>query len=211
MNLVYPLEKKGVKTSGFGPRKHPVKKTTKHHNGIDIGVPDGTDVYSVLDGEVVRSDMRDKKGYGNFIIVKHNVDGETLFSCYAHLTKRLVDVGDKVSKGEKIAESGGGQGLDKGAGISTGPHLHFEIRKSINGDWVNPEPYINGAPIQKGFGDSKDTSDENLTKILKDIVKGTSSGWDKVVNFLKSLNITEETKKPEPQNEKLKKMIKKIL
>jgi murein DD-endopeptidase MepM/ murein hydrolase activator NlpD len=168
MNLVYPLEKKGVKTSGFGNREHPVKGDTIHHNGIDIGVPDGTSVISVTNGEVVRSDMKDKNGYGNFIIVKHNVDGETFFSCYAHLTKRLVDVGDKVKKGEKIAESGGGQGISGGGGMSTGPHLHFEIRKSVTGGWTNPEPYISGTPITKGFGgkeNKKDLSDDGLGNV----------------------------------------------
>lgn len=161
MNLVYPLDKKGKKTSGFGSRIHPVKKTHKNHNGIDIAVPDGTTVISVADGEVVRSDMKDKKGYGNFIIVKHNVDGQTFFSCYAHLTKRLVNVGNKVSKGQKIAESGGGQGISAGGGLTTGPHLHFEIRKSIDGDWVNPEPFIEGSPIEKGFGGTKSTTDQD--------------------------------------------------
>lgn len=144
MKLVYPLSIKGSKTSGFGPR------WGKHHNGIDIGVPDGTDVISVADGEVVRSDMQNKRGYGNFIIIKHNVDGENFYSAYAHLTQRLVDVGDKVKQGQKIAESGGGQGLKGGAGKSTGPHLHFEIRKSESGDWVNPEKYLSGAEIVKG-------------------------------------------------------------
>lgn len=151
MKLVYPLSIKGRKTSGFGPR------WGKHHNGIDIGVPDGTDVNSVADGEVVRSDMRNKRGYGNFIIIKHNVDGENFYSAYAHLTQRLVNVGDKVKQGQKIAESGGGQGLEGGGGKSTGPHLHFEIRKSESGDWVNPEKYLSGAEIVKGEVGDKET------------------------------------------------------
>lgn len=217
MNLVYPLEKKAVKTSGYGPRVHPVKKTRKHHNGVDLGVPDGTGVIAVADGEVVRSDMKDKKGYGNFIIIKHNVDGQTFFSCYAHLTKRLVDVGDKVKQGGKIAESGGGQGIAGGGGMSTGPHLHFEIRKTITGNWENPEPYISGTPIQKGFGskvedkaNKTDKSDESLANILKNLVKGSSSKWDEFVKFFKGIDLKEETQ-PKQENEKLKKIIKKIL
>jgi hypothetical protein len=155
MNLIYPLEKKGTKTSGFGNRIHPVKKKKIHHNGIDIGIPNGTSVRAVADGEVVRSDMRDKNGYGNFIIIKHNLDGKTKYSCYAHLTKRLVDVGDKVTQGEEIAKSGGGQGLSQGGGMTTGPHLHFEIRNSIKGDWENPEPYISNASVTKGVSYKK--------------------------------------------------------
>ena len=156
MKLVYPLSKKGTKTSGYGYRTHPIKGGKKHHNGIDISIPDGSDVISVADGEVVRSDMRNKSGYGNLIIIKHNVDGENFYSAYAHLTQRLVDAGDKVKQGQKIAESGGGQGLEGGGGLSTGPHLHFEIRKSETGDWVNPEKYLSGAEIVKGeIGDQE--------------------------------------------------------
>ena len=100
MNLIYPLSIKGRKTSGFGPR------WGKNHNGIDIGVPDGTGVNSVADGEVVRADMKDYEGYGNFIIIKHDLDGETFYSAYAHLTKMLVSVGNKVKQGDRIALSG---------------------------------------------------------------------------------------------------------
>ena len=157
MKLVYPLSKKGTKTSGYGYRTHPIKGGKKHHNGIDISIPDGSDVISVADGEVVRSDMRNKSGYGNLIIIKHNVDGENFYSAYAHLTQRLVDAGDKVKQGQKIAESGGGQGLEGGGVLSTGPHLHFEIRKSETGDWVNPEKYLSGAEIVKGEIGDKET------------------------------------------------------
>ena len=84
MKLTYPLSSKGTKTSSYGYRTHPIKGTQGHHNGVDIGVPDGTDVYSVADGEVVRSDMKDRNGYGNYIIIKHSEEGETFYSAYAH-------------------------------------------------------------------------------------------------------------------------------
>lgn len=147
MNLSYPLEIKGTITSEYGNRIHPVKKELKHHNGIDIGVETGTSVRSIADGEVVRSDMNDKKGYGNFICVKHNnLNGSTKFSCYAHLSKRLKSVGDEVVIGEEIGKSGGGKN-DVGAGNSTGPHLHFEIRNTLSGDWDNPERYLKSGKI----------------------------------------------------------------
>ena len=133
---IYPLSKKGSKTSGFGPRNG------RPHNGIDIGVPDGTGVNSVADGEVVRADMKDYEGYGNFIIIKHVLNGETLYSGYAHLTKMLVSVGYEVRQGQLIAKSGGSQGMRYGAGNSLDPHLHFEIRKSQTGSPVNPVKYI---------------------------------------------------------------------
>jgi murein DD-endopeptidase MepM/ murein hydrolase activator NlpD len=193
MNLSYPLSSKGTKTSGYGYRTHPIKGTRTHHNGVDIGVPDGTDVYSVADGEVVRSDMRDRKGYGNLIIVKHSEEGETFYSAYAHLTKRLVDVGDKVKQGEKIAESGGGQGVADGGGLSTGPHLHFEIRKSENGDWVNPEPYISGSKIIKA--NTGDKEDESLILNKMVVTYGNLSGRSKTIvdtaiSYLKNKGIT---------------------
>ena len=192
MKLTYPLSIKGTKTSGYGYRTHPIKGTQGHHNGVDIGVPDGTDVFSVADGEVVRSDMKDRKGYGNLIIIKHSEDGETFYSAYAHLTERLVDVGDKVGQGDKIAESGGGQGLDNGGGLSTGPHLHFEIRKSIDGDWVNPEPYISGSEIVKGDFDKEDES-LLLNKMV--VTYGNLSGRSKTIvdtaiSYLKNKGIT---------------------
>jgi murein DD-endopeptidase MepM/ murein hydrolase activator NlpD len=143
--LVYPLANKGTVTSGYGPR------WGRMHRGVDIGVPDGTDVHAVADGVVERSDINDYNGYGNFICIKHDdIKGKTKFSCYAHLTKRLVDVGDEVKQGDLIAKSGGGQGKKGGSGSSTGPHLHFEIRNTLKGDWENPWPYISGGAIVKG-------------------------------------------------------------
>ena len=180
MKLNYPLPSKGTKTSGYGYRTHPIKGKKTHHNGIDIGIPDGTDVFSVADGEVVRSDMKDRNGYGNFIIIKHTEDGETFFSAYAHLTERLVEVGDKVTKGENIAKSGGGQGVAEGGGLSTGPHLHFEIRKTINGDWVNPDTYLNSSEIHISDPAISDKDDE---KVL-DLKKTDNKDID---GFLKSL------------------------
>ena len=196
MKLIYPLEIKGKKTSGFGYRVHPIKKTRTHHNGIDLGVDDGTVVNSVAEGEVVRSDMRNYRGYGNFIIIKHDIDGETFYSAYAHLTKRLVDVGDKVKQGEKIALSGGGQGLAGGGGLSTGPHLHFEIRKSMNGDWVNPEPYINGGEIIKGDlkPESKEKEKEkplsSLVVTYEDLSGNSKKLVDATISKLKTLGVT---------------------
>lgn len=214
MNLVYPLEKKGTKTSGFGNRKHPVKKKTIHHNGIDIGVPDGTSVRSVADGEVVRSDMKDKRGYGNFIIIKHNLDGQTKYSCYAHLTKRLVDVGDKVTQGEEIAKSGGGQGVSQGGGMSTGPHLHFEIRNSPTGDWEDPEKYIGSAPIQKGSKSSETKKDNDLDSLLKSVedVLGKNDALKLLGSLFTGLKEEETPKKILiDENKKIQKIVKKIL
>ena len=195
MTLSYPLGKKGTISSGYGYRVHPIKKTKKHHNGIDIAVPDGTSVKSIADGKVVRSDMRDRSGYGNFMIVKHDVGGETFYSAYAHLTKRLKEVGDSVKNGEEIAKSGGGQGVAGGGGLSTGPHLHFEIRKSETGQWVNPKPYLDGEiPAEDIKSDeSKPSKVEN--KVIDKIIYTNFSTEDKkiidsVLTKLKKDNVT---------------------
>ena len=140
VSTVYPLSKKYSVISDFGMRPHhPLYGTKKMHQGVDISCPSGVVVRSIANGEVVRSDMNDSKGYGNFIIVKHDINGEVLYSAYAHLSKRNVQVGDKVKKGETIGLSG------KTGGV-TGPHLHFEIRKSLGGGQIQPIEFLD-APL----------------------------------------------------------------
>jgi len=104
-------------SSGFGWREDPFDGTSRFHKGIDLDVPSRTPVKSVMSGEVVFSGW--KKGYGNMVIVKHE-DGYT--SSYGHNSELKVKEGDQVEVGEVIALSGS-------TGRSTGPHLHFEIRK----------------------------------------------------------------------------------
>jgi len=178
MNLSYPLAEKGVITSKYGYRNHPIKNRQIHHNGIDIGIPVGTSVKSIDDGEVVRSDMSDKNGYGNFICVKHNdLNGGTKFSCYAHLLKRLKSVGDTVLKGEEIGKSGGRKG-DPGAGSSTGPHLHFEIRNKLSGDWNNPDQYLRGGTTDIVPNKKPSTDPKNLFANSKNIFAKYAKEYD---------------------------------
>ena len=134
--FIYPLPAKVRLSSPYGPRGR------KHHDGVDLPCPSNTEVYSIADGKVVRADMKNYGGYGNFIIIKHVLNGETLYSGYAHVNKMLVSVGDDVKQAQKIALSGGSQGKKNGAGNSKDPHLHFEIRKSQTGSPVNPVNYI---------------------------------------------------------------------
>lgn len=111
-------------TSDFGWRTHPIFKTRRFHDGIDIGAAMGTDVLAADDGEVIFAGSYG--GYGNTIIVSH---GGGISTQYSHLSKILVGVGKKVLKGDKI-------GLVGSTGWSTGPHLHFTVIK--DGQAVNP-------------------------------------------------------------------------
>lgn len=117
-------------TSNFGTRTHPITGKKHTHTGIDFGAPQGTPIYAAEAGVVIVSQLW--SGYGNCIIIDH---GNGLWTLYGHIRNGglLVDVGDTVKKGDKIAEVGS-------TGNSTGPHLHFEVRK--NEVPVNPGGYL---------------------------------------------------------------------
>jgi murein DD-endopeptidase MepM/ murein hydrolase activator NlpD len=110
-------------SSHFGPRGR------KHHDGIDIPAPRGTPVIAVDDGVVIYSDDG-IRGYGNMIVLAH---GDDIFTVYAHNRKNKVDKGNRVERGQLIAEVGN-------TGRSTGPHLHFEIR--VKNKVRNPAQYL---------------------------------------------------------------------
>lgn len=115
---------KGWLTSYFGMRKSPYTGRPKKHEGLDIAANTGTPVYSTADGVVAR--VETSSGYGKTVIVDHGYGYRTL---YAHNSKFLVKRGQKVSRGDKIAEVGN-------TGRSTGPHVHYEIL--LNGVPVDP-------------------------------------------------------------------------
>ncbi len=117
-------------TSPFGYRTHPVTGVkNKFHTGTDVGAPSGVAIVALSGGTVVRSTY--SSGYGNNIMIDH---GGGYTSLYGHMTSRAVEVGDVVEKGEKIGTVGS-------TGMSTGPHLHFEIHK--NGEYTDPMSYFN--------------------------------------------------------------------
>ncbi len=110
--------------SGFGYRVHPIFHRVRFHYGVDIAAPYGSPIYAAADGEVVYAGWR--RAYGNTVIVDH---GNGLATLYAHCSAILVGEGQVVRKGQVIARVGS-------TGLSTGPHLHFEVRRF--GEPVNP-------------------------------------------------------------------------
>lgn len=116
-------------TSPFGFRIHPVTGVYTGHTGVDIGVGMGSPVYAAADGRVIVAGWYG--GYGYAVVIDH---GSGISTLYGHNSSVSVSVGQNVSQGQVVASSGS-------TGISTGPHLHFEVR--INGSYVDPMSYFN--------------------------------------------------------------------
>ena len=117
---IQPVANKDLKrmASGYGYRIHPIYKTRKMHYGMDFSAKTGTEIYATGDG-IVSKIKRSKRGYGNYVKINHGFGYETL---YAHMSKYIVKRGQKVKRGEVIGYVGN-------SGISTAPHLHYEVRK----------------------------------------------------------------------------------
>ena len=140
-SFILPITCNYTITSNYGTRKHPTTGIAKKHTGIDIAGTHHTEILAVADGEVTFAGVQN--GFGNCIEIKHIVNGETIYSFYAHLSKINVKSGDKVKQGEVIGLEGGDPESDPNPGNSTGHHLHFEIRKSSGyGNDVDPTNYI---------------------------------------------------------------------
>lgn len=120
------------KRSPYGPRVHPITRKRKFHHGVDVALPVGTILTAPADGEVVHKG--DSKSGGYTLILKHDPH---LYTVYYHLQKPShLALKAKIDQGEVIALSGN-------TGASTGPHLHFEVRRSQRwGDTVDPMPFL---------------------------------------------------------------------
>ncbi|MBO6552353.1 MAG: M23 family metallopeptidase [Roseitalea sp.] len=115
-------------TSGFGPRRDPILGRSAFHAGMDFRAPTGTPIRAPASGKIVRAGRNG--GYGKMVEIDH---GNGLKTRFAHLSRIQVRVGEEVSAGQRIGASGN-------TGRSTGPHLHYEVRK--DGQAVNPMRYL---------------------------------------------------------------------
>ncbi|HYX09111.1 MAG TPA: M23 family metallopeptidase [Bacteroidales bacterium] len=127
---IQPISNKNLRrvASGWGYRIHPIYKVKKFHYGMDFTAPVGTEIYATGDG-VIYVEKSSKRGYGNEIIIDHGFGYKTL---YGHMSKFNVKQGQHVKRGEVIGYVGN-------TGLSTGPHLHYEV--ILNNKKVNPVNY----------------------------------------------------------------------
>lgn len=125
---IFSLPSGGRLTSGFGYRVHPILGYRRFHAGIDFGAPHGSTIRAADSGTVIFAGWYG--GYGRSVIIDH---GSGLTTLYAHASEIYVSEGQGVERGQAIAAIGS-------TGLSTGPHLHFEVRR--NGDPVNPLEYL---------------------------------------------------------------------
>lgn len=136
--------------SGFGSRFHPILKVNKMHNGLDFAAATGTPIYATGDGKVKMAGFN--SGYGNVVVIRHGNGFETL---YAHMSRIKTRNGQTIKRGDVIGYVGS-------TGLSTGPHLHYEIHK--DGKPVDPIMY---------FYDDVDPDD--FIKIYQNAKKSTLS------------------------------------
>ncbi|MEU6102078.1 M23 family metallopeptidase [Streptomyces flaveolus] len=119
-------------TSPFGSRTHPLTKVTKLHTGVDFGAPQGAQVSAAREGRVEFAGMT--SAYGYRVVIGHaTVNGKRLETTYSHLSVLQVSAGQSVSTGAPV-------GLVGSTGLSTGPHLHFEVL--LDGQYTDPEAWL---------------------------------------------------------------------
>lgn len=144
-------------TSDYGPRSSPTKKASSNHRGIDLAAPTGTPIYAPADGVVDIRSTNAQTGGGLSLRIDHGRSGNDTFQTgYAHLSKFNVTDGQTVRQGDIIGYVGN-------TGESTGPHLHYTVL--VNGQYVDPEQYLEGRPRPSAAGTrnqpGEETSSEN--------------------------------------------------
>lgn len=157
--VVFPLpEGTWTPTSPFGPRTHPITgEQESFHTGSDFSAPDGTPILAAADGTVTRAEYTDQGG--GQVVIEHRLDGATIATAYIHMWEDgiHVTVGDTVTAGQHIAEVGS-------SGMSTGPHLHFEVHEGgMDGEYTDPAAWLNdhdAADLPEAESDPPDGTDD---------------------------------------------------
>ena len=159
--MVTPVS--GVMTSTFGPRKHPILGTVRIHKGVDWAAPVGTPILAAFDGEI--SFQGDGGSYGNLVKITHAGGRETR---YAHMQKFAIasGVGTKVKAGDVIGYIGT-------TGLSTGPHLHFELYQA--GEAIDPLGTVTAVAAYASSGSADDVAVETLTDRIVHVESGGSA------------------------------------
>ncbi|WCL49998.1 peptidoglycan DD-metalloendopeptidase family protein [Leptospira sp. GIMC2001] len=131
--FIFPIDpNRARRTSPYGYRIHPVLGVKRLHTGLDLGSTTGTPIYAAGDGVVEFQQNHEKEGYGRLTVIRHE---NGLVTYYAHQDIMHVKRGDKVRAGDTIGEVGN-------TGLSTGPHLHFEVRAGLNKECFDPDHYM---------------------------------------------------------------------
>lgn len=181
--LVYPVPTSARLTSPFGYRVHPITKKRKMHEGIDLALASGSPVYAAGDGIITK--VGSHATAGNYIRVLHDNGLETR---YLHLKEKPnITVGTRVSQGSQIGKVGS-------TGASTGPHLHFEVRK--NGQPVDPQKYISKSVVGNG---GKGSPGDNSPSDSVNVNEHKESSSEKMYKqeFYKNLNSARNRAKEE--------------
>lgn len=157
---IQPINNKDLTriASGFGMRMHPVYRIPKMHTGIDMTADVGTDIYAAGDGVVEKVDWMG--GYGKIVIIDHGFGYKTY---YAHCHEFKTKFGQKVKRGEVIATVGN-------TGVSTGPHLHYEVRKKVKDPVSKRFFYKPVDPVHYFFND---LSPEEYERVIEIASKAT--------------------------------------
>ena len=138
---IQPLRNKDLRriSSGYGSRIHPILKIRRAHMGVDFVAPIGTEIYATGDGKVSKVKDLKRRGYGKHIIIDHGYGYQTV---YGHLIRFNVKKGQRVHRGDVIGYLGS-------TGLSTAPHLHYEVRKKNK--YMNPAYYFHNDLNEEEF------------------------------------------------------------
>lgn len=160
--LIVPVE--GTRTSGFGPRMHPILKQLRNHDGIDWAAPTGTPIHAAGAGKIAVAG--NGGGYGNVVYIDHGGGVQTR---YAHLSRfaPTTRAGAQVAQGDVIGYVGT-------TGRSTGPHLHFEVR--LNGKPVDPASFGGGGGTMVASGGGGGGASGAVEALVNKIIKVESGG-----------------------------------